>query len=166
MFKGHVSSEPVEIDAPIERAWEILADFERYGEWNPFTPSVATDFEIGSPVELYVRMGPWRLKQVERIEAVEPPHLIAWSTTMGHRFLISALREQRLEAVGTGRCRYRHEGRFFGPPHPPRDAVLRRVRAPRLQRRRTRAESSRGDRIGGVTRPAPRRETTLATGGC
>ena len=114
LFKGHVSSEAVEIDAPIERAWEILADFERYGEWNPFTPSVATDFEIGSPVELYVRMGPWRLKQVERIEAVEPPRLIAWSTTMGHRFLISALREQRLEAVGNGRCRYRTTDDFSG----------------------------------------------------
>ncbi|WP_419861995.1 SRPBCC domain-containing protein [Candidatus Palauibacter sp.] len=114
LFKGHVSSEPVEIDAPVERAWEILTDFERYGEWNPFTPSVATDFEIGAPVELYVRMGPWRLKQVERIEAVEPPQLIAWSTTMGHRFLISALREQRLEPVGDGRCRYRTTDDFSG----------------------------------------------------
>ncbi|WP_428276100.1 SRPBCC domain-containing protein [Candidatus Palauibacter sp.] len=114
VFKGHVSSETVEIDAPIERAWEVLTDFERYGEWNPFTPSVATDFEIGSPVELYVRMGPWRLKQIERIEAVEPPHLIAWSTTMGHRFLICALREQRLEAVGNGRCRYRTTDDFSG----------------------------------------------------
>ena len=114
LFKGHVSSEPVEIEAPIERAWDILTDFERYGEWNPFTPSVATDFEIGSRVDLYVRMGPWRLKQVERIEVVEPPHVIAWGTTMGHRFLISALREQRLEAIGEGRCRYRTSDDFAG----------------------------------------------------
>ncbi len=114
LFRGHVRSETVEIDAPIERAWDVLTDFARYGEWNPFTPSVATDFEIGSPVELFVRMGPWRLRQVERIEAVEPPHLIAWSTTMGHRFLISALREQRLEAVGEGRCRYRTSDAFSG----------------------------------------------------
>ncbi len=114
LFKGHVSSDTVEIEAPIERAWDILTDFERYGEWNPFTPSVATEFEIGSPVDLYVRMGPWRLKQVERIESIEPPHLIAWSTTMGHRFLISALREQRLEAVGEGRCRYRTTDDFAG----------------------------------------------------
>ncbi|MYA32676.1 MAG: SRPBCC domain-containing protein [Gemmatimonadales bacterium] len=114
LFKGHVRSEPVDIDAPIERVWDILTDFERYGEWNPFTPSVTTNFEIGSPVELYVRMGHWRLKQVERIEVVEPPHVIAWSTTMGHRFLISALREQRLEAVGEGRCRYRTWDDFSG----------------------------------------------------
>lgn len=114
LFKGHVSSDTVEIEAPIERAWDILTDFDRYGEWNPFTPSVATEFEIGSPVDLYVRMGPWRLKQVERIESIEAPHLIAWSTTMGHRFLISALREQRLEAVGEGRCRYRTTDDFAG----------------------------------------------------
>lgn len=114
LFKRRVSSDTVEIDAPVELAWQILTDVERYGEWNPFTPSVATDFRIGSRVDLYVTMGPFRLKQVERIEAVEPPHLIAWSTTMGHRFLISALREQRLEAVGTGRCRYRTTDDFAG----------------------------------------------------
>ena len=114
LFKGHISSDAVEIDAPIERAWEILTDVERYGEWNPFTPSVATDFRIGSRVDLYVTMGPWKLKQVERIEAVEPPNLIAWGTTMGHRLLISALREQRLEAVGEARCRYRTTDDFAG----------------------------------------------------
>jgi len=27
----------IEIDAPIERAWQILTDVDRYGEWNPFT---------------------------------------------------------------------------------------------------------------------------------
>lgn len=114
MFRHLITSDPVEIEAPIERVWEILVDVDRYGEWNPFTNRVETDFEIGSPVDLYVALGPFKLKQPERIEAVEPPHLLVWSTKVGHRVLVSARREQRLEALGETRCRYLTTDAFNG----------------------------------------------------
>jgi hypothetical protein len=94
--------------------WEILGDVKRYGEWNPFTTRVETTFEIGSPVRLYVTLGPFKLWQPERIEAVDPPDLLVWSTKVGARFLVGARREQRLEALGEGRCRYRTTDAFSG----------------------------------------------------
>ena len=114
MFKSLISSDTVEIQAPIERAWDILVDVERYGEWNPFTTRVETDFEIGSPVDLYVTLGPLKLKQLERIEAVDRPRLLAWSTKMGGGILLSALREQRLERLDEGRCSYVTTDAFTG----------------------------------------------------
>ena len=114
MFRHLISSDPVEIEAPIERVWEILVDVDRYGDWNPFTTRVETTFEIGSPVDLYVALGPFKLKQPERIEAVEPPHLLVWSTKVGHRVLVSARRAQRLEALGETRCRYLTTDAFNG----------------------------------------------------
>ena len=89
MFRFVAASDPVEIEAPAERVWDILVDFERYREWNPFTT-----------------LGWLRRKQPERIETVEPPLLLAWGTTMGHPLLLSALREQRVEALSETRCRY------------------------------------------------------------
>lgn len=106
VFRFTVASDPVEIEAPAERVWDILVDFERYGEWNPFTTRVEASLEIGAPVILHVRLGWLKRKQPERIETVEPPHLLAWGTTMGHPVLLSALREQRLEALSETRCRY------------------------------------------------------------
>lgn len=106
MFRFVVASDPVEIEAPAERVWDILVDFERYGEWNPFTTRVEASLEIGSPVMLHVLLGPLQRKQPERIETVEPPHLLAWGVTMGARFLLVARREQRLEALNSNRCRY------------------------------------------------------------
>ena len=114
MFKHLISSDAVEIEAPIEAVWDILVDVERYGEWNPFTTRVDTDFEIGSPVDLHVALGPLKLRQPERIEAVERPDLLAWSTKMGNRSLLSARREQRLEKLGEARCRYLTTDAFTG----------------------------------------------------
>ena len=114
VFCHLISSDTVEIEAPIQRVWDILVDVERYGEWNPFTPRVKTDFEIGSPVDLYVTLGPVKLKQLERIEAVSRPHLLAWSKKTGVRVLLSALREQRLERLDEKRCSYLTTDAFTG----------------------------------------------------
>ena len=106
VFQFVVASDPVEIEAPAERVWDILVDFERYGEWNPFTTRVDASLEIGAPVMLHVTLGRLKRKQPERIETVEPPQLLAWGTTMGHPLLLSALREQRVEPLSESRCRY------------------------------------------------------------
>lgn len=109
-----VRSDVVDIDAPVETAWGVLADTDRYGEWNRFTPSVRTDLAVGSEVHMRVTMGPGRIGQTEIISALEPPHLLAWRTTMGAPWLLSALREQHLEARDGGGCRYRTTDRFTG----------------------------------------------------
>ncbi len=114
MFKYLIGSDAVEIEAPIEQVWDTLVDVKRYGEWNPFTTRVDTDFEIGSPVDLHVTLEPLKLKQPEWIESVQRPHLLAWGTKVGNRFLLSARREQRLEALGETRCRYLTTDAFNG----------------------------------------------------
>ena len=106
LFRYRVESEAVEIHASAESVWEILTDGAKYGEWNPFTTRVDTDFRIGSKVELQVRLGPLNLRQQERILQVDPPRLLAWGMTMGHRLLLSARREQRIQPVSGSRCRY------------------------------------------------------------
>ena len=114
MFNHVLRCHPITIDAPIEIAWRVLAAVEDYSAWNPFTPSVKTDLEMGSRVDMRVQMGPIRIKQMEIICAVEPPRLLAWQTTMGARFLLHAVREQRLEALGESQCRYVTTDAFSG----------------------------------------------------
>lgn len=106
MFRHIVSSDAIEIEAPADRVWEILVDVERYGEWNPFTTRVDTSLEVGSPVDLYVTLGPFKLKQPELIQDVVPPSLLAWGMVMCARWLLITRREQRLEPLSDTRCRY------------------------------------------------------------
>lgn len=114
LFSGTVSSDSVEIEAPARRVWGILVDVERYGEWNPFTTRVDTSLEVGSPVDLYVTLGPFRLRQPESIQDVVPPHLLAWGMVMGARWLLETRREQRLEPLSDTRCRYITTDAFAG----------------------------------------------------
>lgn len=114
MFRHVVRSDAVVIEAPVELAWEVLADFDRYGEWNPFTTRVDANLEAGASVDLHVVLGPLRLTQKERIESVEPPTLLVWGMTMGAAWLLTARREQHLKALGDSRCRYITTDSFNG----------------------------------------------------
>lgn len=106
MFAHCITSDPVVINAPTEHVWQVLTYAPGYGEWNPFTPGVDTDFRLGSQVDLQVVLGPVKLRQRERIRSLDPPQLLAWGMTMGHRVLLIARREQRLEVLGADRCQY------------------------------------------------------------
>ena len=104
----------VEIDAPLERVWEILKNTDRYGEWNPFTPRVETTLQIGDPIHLHVRLVGKRL--VHRVEFItrNAPHTLGWEMKMGARFLLYAERVQVLTAVDQNRTHYKTEDCFTG----------------------------------------------------
>ena len=38
------------IPAPPELVWDVLIDFPRYGEWNPFITSIEGELEVGEEV--------------------------------------------------------------------------------------------------------------------
>ncbi len=104
----------VEIDAPIERVWQILKDIDRYGDWNPFTPRVETTLQIGDPIHLHVRLVGKRLThRVEYITRNEP-YTLGWEMKMGARFLLRAERVQTLTGIDENRTHYRTEDCFTG----------------------------------------------------
>lgn len=44
----------IDIDAPPEKVWDVLVDFPRWAEWNPFVPKVEGILEEGGKVHLKV----------------------------------------------------------------------------------------------------------------
>ena len=45
----------IEIDAPAERVWDVVADTARYGEWNPFITAVAGEPREGAELKVTIR---------------------------------------------------------------------------------------------------------------
>lgn len=109
-----VETRRIRIEAPVDFVWDVLTDVERYGEWNPFTPQALTDFEIGSPAHLLVRMGKAKMRITETVCAFEPPRLIAWRKTFGARWLLLAVREQHLQPASETTCLYHNTDRLTG----------------------------------------------------
>ena len=52
-----VSSDEIEIHAPVELVWQVLVDFANYGAWNKFCPVCEAELVIGSPVKMQVDLG-------------------------------------------------------------------------------------------------------------
>lgn len=113
-----VASDPVEIAAPAALVWSILTDLPRYGEWNPFCVWAQSTLEIGAPIHMrlvnYVAPGAL-LPNCEYVCAFEPDRLLSWHLPDDPAWPYPARRDQMIEALDAGRCRYRSTDAFTGP---------------------------------------------------
>ena len=111
-----VYSDEVTIHAPAELVWEILLDFDNYGEWNTFCPSAKNDsLELGSAVDMMVDLGNGLTRQVEYICRVEPNECIAWAMENKPEDPVHAVRSQYLKRLDENRCTYISVDEFSGP---------------------------------------------------
>jgi hypothetical protein len=45
----------IEIKAPASKVWEILMDFEKYPEWNPFIKSISGEAKVGGKLKVVMQ---------------------------------------------------------------------------------------------------------------
>lgn len=112
-----IETPAIQIGAPATAVWDILVDFARYREWNPFTVRVETSGVIGEPVIAYIARGRSTklMRQEFVLEQFDPPVQIAWRLPkMFHRSLFTAYRIQRVDPLGPGECTYTTSDEFSG----------------------------------------------------
>lgn len=91
------------IDAPPAVVWEVLLEFDRYPEWNPFIRSIEGEPRVGT--ELRVRIEPpgGRPTTVDpEVVACEEPRRLAWLERLGVPLAFDGYREFRLEPIADG----------------------------------------------------------------
>ncbi len=118
-----------EIDAPLERVWQVMLDTEAYGEWNPFVVRADTEqpAAVSNPILLHVRWADGKgTRSPERITAIEPPTTDVSGTTsalLSYRYeglpsrlgLVRGTRHQRLTQRAGGPTTYDTVEEFSGP---------------------------------------------------
>ena len=108
-----VIEKTLDIKAPPEVVWEVLTDFPKYGEWNPFVVQASSSLKPGEAMDMKVKLlGPAQ-RQVEwMIETVSGKRF----EYQMKPFPLGGLRSRRshdLEATATG-TRYKSYFRLEG----------------------------------------------------
>ena len=124
------------INATARRVWNIITDFDRYPQWNTFTPRITlrtADFSVGAEFDLDCRMTEKRLLANEHetilvIDAGTFSFCMGTSRTRG-RPGIKSFRWQICEPLDAGRTRFINYEEFHGPLAP----LVRMMYAGRLE---------------------------------
>ena len=111
-----IESVTVEIGAPASFVWDVLVDYARYPEWNPYTVEVETTLEVGDKIDLTLPNpdgSPGTFVNREWIRIVDPPHHLRYDT--GEEIPgVFAYRDQWIEPLDGQRCTYRTTDTFSG----------------------------------------------------
>ncbi len=97
--------ETLEIDAPADAVWAVLADYARDPEWRedvsemrPEPPGLA---QVGTVTHEVMKVGGRTYRNVGLVEQVQPGRRLAWRTTDG----ADARGSRTVESLSGGRCR-------------------------------------------------------------
>lgn len=114
----------IDIEAPAERVWAVMLDFQRYAEWNPFVigAELAGPLRVGAALLLRVQWSDGAgVDSDETITEVTAPDG-ARAGRLAYRFsgwlhtlaLVRAVRVQEVLALAPDRCRYSTREEFSG----------------------------------------------------
>ncbi len=112
---ARVLEKSVEIEAGPQRVWSVLADLEKYPEWNPFIPRIEGHLTEGSRLEVTIRPPGGRAMTFRpTVLAVEEDRGIRWLGTLGVRGLFDGEHSLSIEPAGPDRVRFVQRERFSG----------------------------------------------------
>ena len=95
------------LDAPIQKVWDAIVGYDRYGEWNEFCPQVEFDLRRRGKLRMHANLFPNQKPtvQTERFRKIEPPNLITYGIDYGILFYTE--RSQELIALTDTKTEYR-----------------------------------------------------------
>ncbi len=108
----------IEILAPPEKVWEVLADFPRYEEWNPFIRKVSGAFHEGGYLTVHSVQGGEKTVYQPGIVRYNEGWEFSWLNTRGMPGILDIEHIQRVEELDGNRTLFinRQELRGFLVP--------------------------------------------------
>lgn len=105
----------IEIDAPAERVWSVLADLGAYADWNPMIRSASGELVEGSRLDLRFEPDGSKPRRFRpRLLMVSPPGELRWLGNPGVPGFFESEHYFKLEPEDDGACRLEHNMLFRG----------------------------------------------------
>lgn len=105
-----------EIDASAETVWQVITDFGRYNEWNPFIVGCSCDLAVGNDIVMQVVLGEGKAprSQTETISELEPGKHFAYTSPKNPTFLLRSYRSHTVTSLPEGKSRYQSRFALHG----------------------------------------------------
>jgi hypothetical protein len=105
----------IEINAPAARVWEILTDFARYPQWNPFIPDIEGRLVVGERLRVLIRPPGGKGMTFRPVVLVaQPPSELRWLGRLLLPGIFDGEHRFQIEELGGGRVRLRQSEQFRG----------------------------------------------------
>lgn len=102
----------IEISAGPEKVWKILADFEKYDQWNPFITKIIGQAKEGGKIEIHIETpGGKNRKYGPTVIKVEQGRELRW---LGKSLLLNGEHIFTIEQLQPGCVRFVHREVFDG----------------------------------------------------
>jgi len=101
-----VIEQALDIDAPAAVVWEVLTDFAKYPDWNPFVVEAKSTLQPGAAIEMRVQLVAKPQFQREWIREVQPGQGFSYSMKPMPLGALRSFRSHAIEAQAKERSRY------------------------------------------------------------
>ena len=102
----------IEISADPRKVWQILADFEKYDQWNPFIVKVTGQAKEGSKIEIHIETPSGRSRKYgPMVTKVDQDRELRWH---GKSILLNGEHIFTIEQIEQGLVRLVHREVFDG----------------------------------------------------
>lgn len=103
----------IEINADPEKVWQILADFDKYDQWNPFINRIVGQAKEGAKLEIHIETpGGRKRKYGPTVTKVEQGRELRW---LGKSLLLNGEHIFTIEQLQPMRVLFVHREVFDGP---------------------------------------------------
>jgi hypothetical protein len=103
-----------DIEAPADLVWQVLTDFPRYGEWNPFCVECRSTLNPGDPIDMKVKLRSRPQAQREWVTENGPGMRFAYGIKPFPMGALHSNRVQEITSLGATRSRYSSQFRLWG----------------------------------------------------
>lgn len=111
---SHAIRTEIIINASKEKVWEILTNFEKYPQWNPFIIEVQGKAVAGTRLRNTMLNGESKMVFKPKVLKVEKYHYFDWLGSLFIKGLFDGHHQFELEELKPGQIKLKHRENFSG----------------------------------------------------
>ncbi len=102
------------IHTSAEKVWNILTDFEKFPEWNPFILSLEGKPNVGERLKATLKNGKGTSVFLPKVLVVDPNKTFEWLGSLPVPGLFNGQHHFRIESIGENQVRFVQGEQFSG----------------------------------------------------